>query len=129
MSKAAPIPVQDYAGAGPAAGDGVPLTPAEVIRRGMEDGGRRIKRYEVDFDSGECRIVYAMDTAAQLSDLARDILEAIGETPDSWVSGEEVCRRVGDGVTIGRTYYRAVAELRDSGRVETNTKLGIRLKS
>lgn len=129
MSKVtAPTPVADPTGM-PAAGEGVPLTPGEVVARGMADGGRRIRRYEIDFDTGESRIVYAQPDVGGLSELARDILEALGETPDDWVESEEVCRRIGGGVTAGRSYYRAVAELKGLGRVESNTQRGIRLKS
>lgn len=58
MSKVtAPSPVADPTGV-PAAGEGVPLSSAEVFARGMEDNGRRVRRYEVDFETGEVRITY-----------------------------------------------------------------------
>jgi hypothetical protein len=64
-----------------------------------------------------------------LSDLAREILDALGQTPDDWNFGEEVCRRIGGGTTIGRSFYRAVAELKAAGRIESNPRKGLRLKS
>lgn len=126
---AAPAKQADAVPADREDGEAVPLSPGEVARRGMADDNGRIRRFEIDFDTGEVRLVYAMPDAGGLSEMARDILAALGETPDDWVIGEEVCRRVGGGVTVDRSFYRAVAELRDSGRVESNTRRGIRLKS
>lgn len=71
----------------------VPLSPAEVIRRGMVEGGKRVRRYSVDFDTGEVSLTF--DTAAgandearrQLSQTARDILEVLEDRNGEWVHG------------------------------------------
>jgi len=65
--------------------------------------------------------------APPLSEYAREILDALGETPDEWVLGDEVCRRIGGHATTDRTFYRATAELKTAGMVDSVPRRGFRL--
>lgn len=114
---------------------------ADMLRRGRVGGGVGVS--SVEFRMTDGRRVYlelpapvllstrddaTASGSAPLSDLAREILDALGQTPDEWAFGEEVCRRIGGEATTNRSYYRAVDELKEAGLVESNNRRGIRLK-
>ncbi len=80
MSKVtAPTPVADPTGV-PAAGEGVPITADELVRRGMTMGGRSVAKVTVDFATGQvtCELEPETDHRA---DLRHRILRALRESP------------------------------------------------
>ena len=63
-------------------GEAAPIAPGEVIRRGMEDGGRRVRSYAVDFETGEVRITYyPAECETERADLRARILKKLRESP------------------------------------------------
>ncbi len=115
MSKAAtPAPVQDYAGAGPAAGDGVPLTADEVIRRGVVLGGRAVARLTVDFTSGQvtCELEPAADERA---DLKARILAKLRASPYA-MTRKQLALSMGRPNAKGR-YAQVVSGMVETGEI------------
>jgi hypothetical protein len=81
VTRAATSPAVDNAGAVPAAGEVSPVSPGEIVARGMADGGRRIKRYTVDFESGEVAITYyPAECETERADLKARVLKALKDS-------------------------------------------------
>lgn len=80
---AAPARQAEQVPADRADGEDTPLTPGEIVARGMADGGRRIRRYTVDFESGEVAITYyPAECETERADLRARIIRALRDSPD-----------------------------------------------
>lgn len=112
-----------------------PIPVEEIVRRGVTAGGRRLLELTVDLSTG--RMSFTYDTAARgtpavfppplppLSDLAKEILQVLEESPDEWLKGPEVAARISDDVDAGGgSFQRAMAELRKAGLIESQTRNG-----
>lgn len=125
--------------ADPAPAD-APVTPEEIVRRGMTAGGKRLIEFAVDLATG--RVSFTYDTADRgqssaastpplppLSELAREILQVLEESPGEWLKGPEIAARISDDVdAAGGTFQRAAAELRRADLIESQTRNGYKLK-
>ena len=117
MSKAtATPPAADATGTGPAAGDGAPLTPGEVVARGMADGGRRIRRYTVDFESGEVSITYyPPEGETERADLKARILAKLKASPYA-MTRKQLALAMGRQNAKGR-FSQVVSALVETGEI------------
>lgn len=121
----------------PLSGD-EPIPIEEIIRRGVTAGGKRLLELTVDLTTGRLSCVYDLTARAPsaaspppvppLSDLAKEILQVLEESPGEWLKGPEIASRISDDVdAAGGSFQRAAAELRKAGLIESQTRNGYKL--
>lgn len=114
MSRATTSPVTEPAGTMPAAGDGLPLTADELVRRGVVMGGRVVSRLTVDFVSGQvtCELEPEPEHRA---DLKARIVRRLKDSPHP-LTRKQLARALGLKDARGR-FSQVVSTMVEHGEI------------
>lgn len=112
-----------------------PITPDELVRRGMVVGGRQVRRYSQDFVTGEATFAYDPtgwvqhededDTEPPLSNVEQGIVDVLRRNAGRRMQANEIAPLVGeDEDPYGGTFKRAVSRLKLLDLIEGGKKEG-----